>query len=121
MPTQAWTGLGGVSERERFSSSGNEGGDSSCVERKGHGKELQTSWRSTEAKEVPGRDGSPYHWILASAAERVGSSLCTGPPTINLSRIALSSACTHKNPAAMGEARVAGGGNHWELQPQTRT
>ena len=91
----------------------------SGVERKGHGKALQTSWPSTAAKEVPSRDGSPYLWVLAFAAERVGSSLRTGPPTINLSRGGLSSASTPKSPAARGE--VAGGGSHWELQPQTHT
>ena len=32
----------------------------SGVERKGHGKALQTSWPSTAAKEVPSHDGSPF-------------------------------------------------------------
>ena len=80
----------------------------SGVERKRHGKALHTSWPSTaakEAKEVPSSDDSLYHWILASAAERVGSSLCTDPPTINLSRTGLSSACTLKSPVAMGQVR----------------
>ena len=84
----------GVSRRERLSSSGHEGGDSKWRGiqrvRKGiwnmehkHGKALPTLWPSTAAKEVPGHDGSLYHWILTSVAKRVASSLCTGPPTKN--------------------------------------
>ena len=53
----------------------------SGVERKVHGKALQMLWPATATKEVPSRDGSPYHWILASAAERVESPLCTPPHT----------------------------------------
>ena len=108
LPKHAKTGPGGVSGRERFSSYGHEGAaTASGVERKGHGKALQTSWPSIAAKEVPSHDRFLYHWILASAAKRVGLSLCTGPPTKALQRW------------ARGE--VAGGGNHRELQRQTRT
>ena len=69
---------------------------SSGVERKGHGKAQQMSSPSTAAKEVPSRDDSLYRWILASVAERVGSSLCTGPLTISHSPT---------------RDKVAGGGN----------
>ena len=79
-----------VSRRERFSSKVTKAATARGVERKGHCKALKTPWPSTAAKEVPSRDGSLYHWIPASAAERVGSSLCTGPPTIYLSRTGLS-------------------------------
>ena len=81
------------------------------VESKGQGKALQTSRPSIAAKEVPSRDGSPYHWILASVADRVGSSLCTGHPTINISRTCLSLVCTLKSPAVMGEGDVADSGS----------
>ena len=50
------------------------------------------------------RFSSNYHDPGFCGRERVGSSLCTGP-TINLSCTGLSSACTLKSPAAMGEGR----------------
>ena len=68
LPKHAKCGPGGVSGRKRFSSNGHEGGYSKwCrAQRARQGTTDAVAIHCSQGS--PSHDGSPYHWILASAS-----------------------------------------------------